>query len=477
MDFGPSVGEDGAKLKIPETLKPLNLLRLIRKTDRPPPVPNSEPVTTYSSRAERIKATGKFGLDDIDLLLETINEFGVVRGTPWDNFRAAHCVLPDWFRLGLDPLSSDYAAQQQRLWSSVTGIERDYLPTIDEKEDLLTDVDAIRRPGYFIRRDADSVEHAAHHVIATGMILKHSGLKPGDSALEYGAGFGQIALTLARLGVAVDTVDISKVFCSYVTEQAAFFKVPLTSFEGQFGWNPRGNHEYDLIFFYESFHHCADFRRVVHAVKRHLAPNGCVLLAGEPIVRTENSYLPYSWGLRLDAESIVQIKRFGWFELGFTEEFLVSLFSDAGFSARRIECEPSIYGAIYAFKHRGTSLEPGSEWLSFEIESGWNNPEPEGRWTKAESKLYLDTRDGFSELVLDATNHHPFTQPVEITYGSATVVTKFNPGERKQVVISANEKAPQIVIRTRAYIPAADPSRKASDSRSLGLFVHAIHYR
>ena len=464
-------------MKIPETLKQLNLLRLIRKADRLPPVTNSEPLTTYSSCAERIKATGKFGLDDIDLLVETITGFGVVRGTPWDNFRVAHCVLPDWFRLGIDPLSSDYAAQQQRLWSSVTGIERDYLPTIDEKEESLTDVDAVRRPGYFIRRDADSVEYAAHHLIASGMILKHSGLKPGDSALEYGAGFGQTALTLARLGVAVDTVDISKVFCGYVTQQAAFFKVPLTSFEGEFGWNPRGNHEYDLIFFYESFHHCADFRRVVHAVKRHLAPNGCVLLAGEPIVRTGNSYLPYSWGLRLDAESIVQIKRFGWFELGFTEDFLVSLFSGAGFSARRIECEPSIYGAIYAFKHRGTSIEPGIEWLSLEIESGWNDPEPNGRWTKAESRLYLDITDSFSELVLDATNHHPFVQPVEITYGSATFATKFNPGERKQVVISADEKASQLIIRTRAYTPGTDYSSKANDPRSLGLFVRAIHYQ
>jgi 2-polyprenyl-3-methyl-5-hydroxy-6-metoxy-1,4-benzoquinol methylase len=416
-------------------------------------------------------------LDDIDLLAETFCEFGVARGTPWDNFRLAHCVLPDWFRLGIDPLSSDYAAQQQRLWSSVTGIERDYLPTIDEKEAPLTEVDAVRRPGYFIRRDADSVEHAADHVIASGMILKHSGLKPGNSALEYGAGFGQAALTLARLGVSVDTVDISKVFCDYVTEQAAFFKAPLTSFEGEFGWNPRGNHEYDLILFYESFHHCADFRRVVHRLKRHLAPNGCVLLAGEPIVRTGNSYLPYSWGLRLDAESIVQIKRFGWFELGFTEDFLVSLFSGAGFSARRIECEPSIYGVIYAFKHRGASLEPGSEWLPLEIESAWNNPEPNGRWTKAESKLYLDMTDGFSEIVLDATNHHPMAQPVEITYGSARFVTKFNPGERKQVVISANEKAPTIIIRTRAHIPAADSSAQANDPRSLGLFVHAIHYR
>ena len=186
-------------MKIPE---PFNLFRLIRKAHRLPPVPNSPiaPVTTYSSCAERIKGTGRFGLDDIDLLVETLIKFDVVRGTPWDDFRLAHCLLPEWFRIGLDPLSDDYTAQQKRFWSSVTGIDRVYSPTIDEKEAPLADVDAVRRPGYFIRRDPDSVVHAAHHLIASGMILKHSGLKPGDSALEYGAGFGQTALSLARLG-------------------------------------------------------------------------------------------------------------------------------------------------------------------------------------------------------------------------------------------------------------------------------------
>jgi cyclopropane fatty-acyl-phospholipid synthase-like methyltransferase len=71
-------------------------------------------------------------------------------------------------------------------------------------------------------------------MIASGMIVKHSGLKPGDTALEYGPGFGQTVLAHARLGVAVETVDISTAFCGYVTEQAAFSQVPLTSFEGQF---------------------------------------------------------------------------------------------------------------------------------------------------------------------------------------------------------------------------------------------------
>ena len=434
--------------------------------------PRTSYADAFMTPAERIKTTSQFTVDDIELLVETINEHDVIRGTPWDDFRIAHCVLPSWFRFGLDPFSDEYATQQHKLWSLLTGISRSYTPLIDEKEAPLANVDAVRRPGYFIRRDSDSVEHAAHHVIATGMIMKHCGLKPGDSALEYGAGFGQIALTLARLGVVVDTVDISSVFCGYVKEQAAFFQVPLTPFEGRFGWNPRGAYLYDLILFYEAFHHCSDFQMVVHAIKRNLAPTGRVLLAGEPIPRAENMYVPYPWGLRLDAESIVQMRRFGWFELGFAEDFLIRLFINAGFSAQRIDCPSSVYGEGYTFKHRAETIDLSAEWLSQEVDSSWNNPEPNGRWTKSESRLYLDSTDSFHMLVADLTNHHPFVQSVEVTYGTETYLIQFSPGERKEIAIRADRKARQILFRAGAYVPD-----ESSDSRSLGIFVHSISYR
>jgi 2-polyprenyl-3-methyl-5-hydroxy-6-metoxy-1,4-benzoquinol methylase len=431
----------------------------------------------YTTEAGRIKATAQFNVDDIDLLVRTIGEHDVVRGTPWDDFRLAHCSLPSWFRFGLNPFSDEYVAQQHKLWSVLTAIDRSYSPPIDEKEAPLAGVDAVRRPGYFIRRDSDSLEHASHHIIATGMILKHCGLSPGDSALEYGAGFGQIALTLARLGVIVDTVDISTVFCGYVKEQATFFDVPLTPFEGRFGWNPRGAHLYDLILFYEAFHHCADFQLVVGAIKRSLGPKGRVILAGEPIPKAENIYVPYPWGLRLDAESVVQMRRFGWFELGFSEDFLIRLFVNAGFSAQHIECPASIYGEAYMFEHRADHIDLENEWLPHDIGISWNNPEPNGRWTQSESRLYLDATHSFDSLVVDATNHHPFAQSVELTYGTTKCLARFSPGERKEITIAADKKAPQILFRARAYVPMTEHGIESHDPRSLGIFVHSIAYR
>jgi SAM-dependent methyltransferase len=182
------------------------------------------------------------------------------------------------------------------------------------------------------------------------MLLKHSGLQPGDWALEYGAGFGQTALTLARLGVQVDTVDISATFCRHVSDQAEHFNVPLRAFEGEFGTNPRPGQLYKLIWFYESFHHCVNFMKVVPQLADHLAEGGRILLGGEPIVEREYAAVPYPWGVRLHSEVAAVMRQTHWFELGFSEAFIFELFRRAGFAGRRIECEPSLFGRLYAFE-------------------------------------------------------------------------------------------------------------------------------
>ena len=101
-------------------------------------------------------------------------------------------------------------------------------------------------------------------VIANADLLRQSGLKAGDRALEYGAGFGQIALAFARTGVQVDTVDINPAFSAAVAKLGEHYRAPLTAHVGAFGDNPAGEDgAYDLIYFYESFHHCFDFFEVI----------------------------------------------------------------------------------------------------------------------------------------------------------------------------------------------------------------------
>ncbi len=291
-----------------------------------------------------------FGLEEVDAITELFCTVGTARGGPWDRLRDAHLPLPAWFRTGLDPWSDEYRAQQERLWQQITGVERPYAPDDDETEVYAPGLDAIRQPAYYMRRDVEAISSASDHVLATGMLLKHCGLVAGDTALEYGAGFAQTALALARLGVRVDTVDISPAFCGWVREQAEFFRVPLTPHHGHFGLNPRPGHRYRLIWFYESFHHCWDFERVVPLLAGMLAEGGRVILGGEPVFERPNAAVPYPWGVRLHSEVVAVMRRTRWMELGFTEAFLYELFARSGFRGSRVECGSSDFGRLYVFE-------------------------------------------------------------------------------------------------------------------------------
>jgi 2-polyprenyl-3-methyl-5-hydroxy-6-metoxy-1,4-benzoquinol methylase len=311
------------------------LRRRLRGTTAPPPDPNAY-----------------FGLADIDELHATYRRHGTRDGGPWDRYRHAHLRLPDWFENGLDPWSDSYRQQQHRLWQAVAGVDRPYEAGTDEADTGWERADPIRRPGFFQRRDDGAVDAAAHQILASGMIHLHSGLRPGDRALEYGPGFGQTALSLARLGVRVDAVDISPRFCEFVNAQGRHFEVELHAHVGRFGDNPHPGQRYRLVWFYEAFHHAFEFDRLVAALDGLVEPGGRVILAGEPIVEREYAAVPYPWGLRLHSEVVAVVRQTGWFELGFSEAFLFELFARHGWQGRKVACEPSPFGVLFCFERR-----------------------------------------------------------------------------------------------------------------------------
>jgi 2-polyprenyl-3-methyl-5-hydroxy-6-metoxy-1,4-benzoquinol methylase len=423
----------------------------------------------------RIEKTGLFTVDDIDLIAQTYREVRDTPNTRWDHFRHKHLILPDWFDKNIDPLSDAYLAQQKRLWNVIAGVDRDYVPAVDEAEEPIADLDPIRYPGYYLWRHDAAVPAASNHMLATGMLMKHSGLKPGMWALEYGAGFAQTALALARMGVNVDTVDISATFCKYVKAQADFFGVNLTPHEGEFGHNPRGDQQYDLIWFYESFHHCLDFRNVVRTLKDHLTPSGRILMAGEPIIEREYEAIPYPWGLRLEAEVIAVIRNNHWFELGYTEDFITNFFVTNGYIAERFDCAVSLYGVTYSFTPGTDRIDLAKHWIPFREAETWHAAEPTGRWTRAKSSLAIDQSDSFRELVVTLSNHHGRAQTVRIEYGGQEVTVPLAARSKKTVRLDATHKSAKITFRCRPIVqPAWHWGPK--DKRALGVFVHHIDY-
>jgi SAM-dependent methyltransferase len=420
---------------------------------------------------ERIRRTGRFGVDDIQRVHDTyFSGVGPAPGGPWDAFREAHLDLPEWFQPGLEPFSAEYLAQQHRLWRLVAGVDRDYEVETDEKEADWGEVDAVRFPGYFKHRDPGAVVAASDHVLATGMLLKHSRLEPGDWALEYGAGFAQTALTLARLGVNVDTVDVSERFCGWVREQADFFGVPLTPFKGRFGDAPRPERKYQVVWFYESFHHCLDFARVVRELPKLLAPGGRVILAGEPIVEREYEAVPYPWGLRLHSEVVAVVRRQRWFELGFSEDFLFELFAHAGFVMQRIDCEPSLFGRMYVCEYRPGSVSMGSQWLPPGLAAEWGERHGDGRWSGETSTWPIAVEQAPTEVRLEIENPSSLGRTVEVDAGEESLRVQMAPRSRSTVSLAAPPDARG--VRVRAV--RAGLGGRLSRQRRTGVVIRSI---
>lgn len=415
-----------------------------------------------SDRLVRIQRTGYFDPADLAWLCELYFTEGSAPGTRWDALRHAHMKLPEWFRPGLDPLGDDYRRQQHRLWQVVSGRDRAYDAVQDEKEAGWTDTDSIRQPGFFSHRDALAVDRASDHLLATGMLLKHSGLVPGDWALEYGAGFAQSALSLARLGVQVDTVDISAVFCEHVRRQGEFFQVKLTPFRGKFGLNPRPGTRYKLIWFYESFHHCFDFQPLLEAIDGHLADGGRIILGGEPIVEREYAAVPYPWGVRLHSEVAAVVRRQGWFELGFSEDFLFELFAAAGYLARRVDCEASLFGRLYILERRGSEIHLGQLWLPPELAEAWHPAQADGRWTRRSARLPLDIRNPAGIVEVELGNPSAWPRYVQLGMGARQRGVWVRPWQRVCVRVGAAAGARHLDFR-------CGPGRR-------GIFVRRLRY-
>ncbi|MFM1988708.1 MAG: hypothetical protein RJA99_1665 [Pseudomonadota bacterium] len=421
---------------------------LRRLTTARSPASNRAPASDETP-IERIRRTGFFGAHEIPLVHDTyFSGVGPAPGGPWDALRDAHMTLPDWFRPGLDPYGAEYAAQQHRLWRLVAGVDREYEVETDEKEADWGDVDAVRLPGYYVRRDPGAVAAASDHVIATGMMLKHCGLKPGDWALEYGAGFGQTALALARLGVNVDTVDVSERFCGWVREQAEFFRVPLTPFKGRFGDAPRPGQKYDVVWFYESFHHCLDFATVVRALPSLLAPGGRVILSGEPIVEREYAAVPYPWGLRLHSEVVAVVRRQRWFELGFSEDFIFELFASAGFVMQRIDCEPSLFGRMYVCEYRPQTVPMGRQWLPLELDATWPERRAAGRVAGDASTWPLADFQTSCTVELLLHNEGCGVRTIDLDAGAGALRVTVPPRSRAGVRVEAPPGARRLIVRS-----------------------------
>ena len=263
-------------------------------------------------------------LDELDAMIAACNAAEAVSD---DAMRA---VFPT-FRmdppksLPADPFSAEFRAAQLALYQRIAG------KTYDNSNEITRfDVAAaVRRPFPFV---TNSTATAGAYFMAIGYLLRCMALPPGSRVLEFGAGWGISSVWLAQLGHHVTTVDIEPCFCELIARRAAHEGVAIEVVNADFFWIEQQTRQFDAVIFQGCFHHCDDHLRLLRALVAVVAPGGKVFFGAEPVMTD----FPQPWGLRLDGNSLWAIRKNGWLELGFRDDYFRQALARSGWFGRRI---------------------------------------------------------------------------------------------------------------------------------------------
>jgi cyclopropane fatty-acyl-phospholipid synthase-like methyltransferase len=221
---------------------------------------------------------------------------------------ASFCMAPQV--VGIDPFSEEYLTAQMDLYRGIAGKAYD---VSNERTKFNID-DIARRPFPY---NTNSAEVVGNQLLSIGSLLRRISAPAGARVLEFGPGWGNTTLAMAMAGFNVTAVDIEPDFCSLIKKRAQQNHVEIDVVNGDFMWAESVTEPYDAVVFFECFHHCADHMRLLRALRSALKPDGKIYFGAEPITDA----FPVPWGLRLDGESLWAVRKQGWLELGFTEQY------------------------------------------------------------------------------------------------------------------------------------------------------------
>lgn len=233
----------------------------------------------------------------------------------WGQCEFTHETNPDQT---LDPFGVTYVGQQLDLYRELSG--RDLDQSVNELVafDLPAHASAVNPYAHLPAHDV------AKHVARLSCGLMQSNLPAGGSLLDIGCGWGLSSEVFAYTGLHVTAVDINPAFVELVNHRARSRSLHIEAVQGTFEALPQG--PFDAAAYYECLHHAVRPWEALEAVAKVLRAGGKLLIVGEPI----SNYWK-NWGLRQDPLSIYCIRKFGWFESGWSLQFLRNCIERSGF--------------------------------------------------------------------------------------------------------------------------------------------------
>ena len=273
----------------------------------------------------------------------------------------------------------------------------------------------------------------AEFLLSWSRILRLLDLPAGGRVLEYGSGTGQLLLVLARAGLRAYGVDIDPASVAIARAQAEALDLPVELEVAPFGEGFAGE-RFDRIVFFESFHHAWDFERLLARLHDRLLPGGRVVFCGEPIVPGPHPPVPFPWGPRLDALSVLCMRRWGWMELGFQHECFLRALRRNGWRATFHPAPDCGRANAYVAEPAPASLLRLGEALRHgrrrrRLGTAGGSAPLDGERARASCRCPHWSGDGTARIVLRASNPSAFARRLTVAAGRSSVAVTLSPGE------------------------------------------------
>lgn len=362
-----------------------------------------------------------------------------------------------------DPFSTLYLTNVRRIYEEM----REGVYDVNDEANTLEY--SLTEPSPYNSRHPNLI---GHHIGSIVTVVRDIGKSPPARVLDLGFGAGDTSLMLARCGFKVDAVDINQRFVEllkywsdrlHVKDRINVLALPFDQIGSLDG-------SYDVILFFESFHHSLDHAALVAELETKLNDDGVIIFAGEPIY----DHFPIPWGLR-HAEGLATycIRKFGWMELGFQTSYFLELLERNGLYATY----RSYTDYPVANHYRAARISTGIPILDLCIRdpyaNGWHKANGDMRWTKGKAGLPLALFARSALITIQLQNHAPTTMVVTLKADTDVLCHQsIGAGERAVVDVRPSPTAEALWIDAPAWSPKA--IGLSSDDRILGIAVCAV---
>jgi len=221
----------------------------------------------------------------------------------------------------LDPFGEEYFQSQIALYQEIAGKQ------LDQWSGELHPVNIVALMDCSNPQGNNDVNQVSENVRVLASVLSLSGLGSDARILDLGAGHGLSSEVYAFCGCRVHSIDIDPELSSLAIARAEKRSLRITRSVMNFdSLSSIENNSYQAAFFFQSLHHALRPWRLIRELKEKLSDDGVIAFSGEPIQSTWWKH----WGIRLDEESLYVARKFGWFESGWSRDFISECFATSG---------------------------------------------------------------------------------------------------------------------------------------------------